>query len=89
MYKKGFGDVTEGDGEFSDHLQHVMVSYVTNSVCSSLYANARYTITSAMMCAGDLSNGGEDSCFGDSGGPLYDKNKDKLVGISSWGHKRT
>jgi secreted trypsin-like serine protease len=24
-----------------------------------------------MLCAGDLSNGGEDSCQGDSGGPLF------------------
>ena len=60
-----------------------MVPYVTNSGCNIQYGGG---ITSAMMCAGDLSDGGEDSCQGDSGGPLYDKNNDRLVGITSWGY---
>ena len=35
-----------------------------------------------MICAGKK---GKDSCIGDSGGPLYDKANDVLVGITSWG----
>lgn len=36
-----------------------------------------------MICAG-VNEGEKDSCKGDSGGPLIDKNR-KLVGIVSWG----
>ena len=40
-----------------------------------------------MLCAGDLVDGGEDSCHGDSGGPLFVADGDDWVqvGITSWG----
>ena len=34
------------------------------------------------MCARDT---GADACVGDSGGPLYDKRNNALVGVTSWG----
>ena len=50
------------------------------------YSNS--DITNNMICAGD-SNGGEDSCQGDSVGPLIMTNSDgeyELIGIVSWGY---
>jgi len=57
----------------------VKISYVTNEVCKKKYYGR---ITSAMMCAGGNSKG---SCNGDSGGPLYDKKSNTVVGVTSWG----
>ena len=38
-----------------------------------------------MICAGDR-DGGEDACYGDSGGPLFVP-PNTQVGITSWGYK--
>ena len=55
--------------------------------------NYEYTlsnITSNIICAGDLTDGGEDLCQGDSGGPLFISKSDSddtaiVYGIVSWG----
>jgi len=36
-----------------------------------------------MMCAADTD---QDSCSGDSGGPLFDSENKALVGVTSWGY---
>jgi secreted trypsin-like serine protease len=39
-----------------------------------------------MFCAGDMENGGVDTCLGDSGGPvIINDGPATLVGITSWG----
>lgn len=81
LWPVGFGRT--GSENNVDHLQSVKVPYVTNSRCDRLYGFR--DITSAMMCAGDVLEGGYDSCQGDSGGPLYDRQANKLVGVTSWG----
>lgn len=86
LWPIGLGTTVSGasdDGVLPDRVLDVQTKYVPNSTCRNKYFPLR--ITPAMMCSGDLTNGGEDACQGDSGGPLYDKENDVLVGISSWG----
>ncbi len=83
----GWGDL--GDGNYSDVLMEVQVDIVSNSECNAaFYHNGGYgydPITRNMLCAGAP---GKDSCFGDSGGPLFievGENVRCLAGVVSWG----
>ncbi|KAG5263246.1 hypothetical protein AALO_G00284200 [Alosa alosa] len=68
-------------------LQEVEVPVVSNSECSSAYASHNIGITSNMICAGLLGEGGKDSCQGDSGGPMVSKQGSVWVqaGVVSFG----
>ena len=55
-------------GPFPNVLHSVNVPIITNFQCGKMYTNTGYTITSQMVCAGDVENGGIGSCHGDSGG---------------------
>lgn len=91
----GWGD-TEGWGtsyRVSDpwNLRQVRVPIVSNKECSRAfrakdYDPPEYAIDSSMLCAG-LTEGGKDSCTGDSGGPLIIQEEGiwKLAGLVSWG----
>ncbi|XP_067218501.1 trypsin I-P1-like [Chanodichthys erythropterus] len=80
----GWGTLqSEGEWTF-DTLQEVMMPIVSNSDCDKAYGGG---ITSNMICAGLLNQGGKDSCQGDEGGPMVSK-KDSLwiqSGIVSFG----
>ncbi len=72
-------------------LRQVTVPAVSNEECKRAFAeegyiDTDYTIDSSMLCAGDI-NGGKDSCYGDSGGPLIvqDEGIWKVAGLVSWG----
>ena len=69
MTVSGWGQIAENRGP-SNTLQSVNVPGITNDRCNDLYQDTRYSITSNMLCAGDVENGRIDSCSGDSGG-LY------------------
>jgi len=68
-----------------EHLQHVTVPTITNDECKAAYGSS--SITGAMVCAGDVDDGGVDSCQGDSGGPMFVHRSGKYiqVGVVSWG----
>ena len=61
----GWGRLSYG-GSSPAVLHSVDVPYVTTAVCDVKYSNL--AITDTMMCAGNVANGGIDSCQGDSGG---------------------
>ncbi|RUS86907.1 hypothetical protein EGW08_005312 [Elysia chlorotica] len=66
-------------------LRKVVVPLVPEWLCRNVY-DPKY-INQLKLCAGDLTNGGVDTCRGDSGGPLMCK-RDNLYyayGIVSFG----
>ena len=63
MTVSGWGATSQG-GAQPTVLHSVDVPGITNARCSQHYTG----ITNAMLCAGDVTNGGIDSCQGDSGG---------------------
>lgn len=83
----GWGS-TESVPLYPEGLHEVDVPIVSDSACLST-VNVNGLIPEVMICAGDIANGGEDSCGGDSGGPMVvpDGAGGYLeVGIVSWGY---
>ena len=65
MSVSGWGRICSGC-TLAPALKVVDVPGVSNAVCRQRYGH----ITDQMLCAGELENGGIDSCQGDSGGKL-------------------
>ncbi|WP_300524804.1 serine protease [Alcanivorax sp.] len=81
----GWGDT--GNGNLSNVLREVQLDYIPQQRCRQL---SSLTITNFAVCAAELNpiNGNnQDSCFGDSGGPLFlDRDPQPwLVGLTSFG----
>ena len=62
----GWGTLSSG-GSAPSVLHKVAVPGITNDECKQSYGNS---ITSSMVCAGNVTDGGIDSCQGDSGGNI-------------------
>lgn len=79
----GWGQLSE-NGPASDQLRETTMPIVDHNTCNRAYNNE--IVKDAMICAGSP-NGERDSCYGDSGGPLFVKRKDVYVqsGIVSFG----
>ena len=85
VYVSGWGALTES-GSLPDRLHYISsLPIVPNEECDDKYGVG--SITSRMICAGEMSTGGKDSCQGDGGGPLTygSGTKATLVGVVSWG----
>uniref|UniRef100_A0A8C1WSI5 Zgc:123295 n=1 Tax=Cyprinus carpio TaxID=7962 RepID=A0A8C1WSI5_CYPCA len=82
----GWGKLQSGGTQLPDTLQEVMIPVVNNSACANAYKGIR-NITSNMICAGLLNQGGKDSCQGDSGGPMLSKKGSLWIqsGVVSFG----
>jgi secreted trypsin-like serine protease len=67
------------------YLREVEVPIVSDQDCSAAYPSELFV--DQMVCAGDMVDGGEDSCYGDSGGPLMVPEGDEWlqVGVVSTG----
>ena len=79
----GFGSLDEKGKIYPDIMQQVDIPYIASQPdCSDLWPGA--TILDAELCTLHPSpEGGLDSCYGDSGGPLLTKDNVQ-VGIVSW-----
>jgi len=77
----GFGDTTDGDGQYSDRLKELDLIFVDHDTCYD--QNFGKVDEESMMCTAGI-NDDEGDCSGDSGGPLIDANG-YSVGVVSWG----
>ena len=69
----GWGLTIPGDWESRPNsLRVVKVPGISNKVCKELYVEENITIYEYELCAGDIKEGGIDSCQLDSGGKLTD-----------------
>jgi secreted trypsin-like serine protease len=84
----GWGSTSEGGGQ-QRFLRKATVPFVSDTACGSAYRDAGFNfVNNAMICAGNLANGGVDTCQGDSGGPMVHADGAGgfvEVGIVSWG----
>jgi secreted trypsin-like serine protease len=87
----GYGTTTKTTGaqvgSTSNYLKGATVPIVSDSTCGSPSVYGSLFYSSSMVCAGNLA-GGDDACFGDSGGPLEAPGPGgifRLAGIVSWG----
>jgi trypsin len=67
----GFGVLEEGDVTMASQLQEAEVPYIPQETCQSWYKTEVVDEVS-MFCAG-YTNGGVDSCQGDSGSPILNE----------------
>jgi trypsin len=68
----GWGDtlgLPPGTPEYPEELREVQLPIVSDVDCAAAYGGD--FILPDMICAGNLQAGGVDSCYGDSGGPLF------------------
>ena len=84
----GWGQYEQGH---ADALRQVTLPFFPHARCQELYSSyssGASPVSDGMVCAG-YENGGKNSCFGDSGGPLMIRTAAapgwKQVGIVSWG----
>ncbi|CAL8117672.1 unnamed protein product [Orchesella dallaii] len=90
-YTAGWGGIST-IGPKSDELRHVCLPLLSHHDCTTKTVHYFKTrVNDFMICAGDIKNGGSDSCPGDSGGPLFveagEGDRHFLVGIASWSEK--
>jgi hypothetical protein len=71
--------------DFPTRLRQVHVPAVGDGPCQTAYGSRMFI--DSMFCAGDMVDGGEDSCSGDSGGPISRLVSGTWVqvGLVSWG----
>ncbi|XP_009975159.2 granzyme A [Tyto alba] len=79
----GWGQTHNRVRKFSDTLREVNITVINRQICNDKnHYRKNPFITDNMICAG-AKNGGKDSCFGDSGGPLRCNNV--MRGITAFG----
>ena len=79
----GWGVTSEDATSGSPVLREVEVPLLSLNSCNVDYAGL-FTLGETHLCAG-LEEGGKDSCFGDSGGPLFRKGTKVQLGTVSFG----
>lgn len=87
LWTVGFGHTTYPPhmsyNKYPNKLHHARLTYINNSRCESrLNELSPFRVEPDMICA---SSPVKSSCNGDSGGPLYDRVNDLIVGVVSFG----
>ena len=77
----GWGTISTKKASYPNDLREVDVPVVDDGTCRGAYGTSLHAPT--MVCAGAPNI---DSCYGDSGGPLFDYVSKTQVGIVSWGN---
>ena len=71
MTTSGWGSLQDSqDGPFPTNLRFVKVPGISNELCNEMYSKGNRSISPDEVCAGEILEGGIDSCYGDSGGKL-------------------
>lgn len=86
----GWGLISEDDFFPSNQLQRADVVLYDRELCEASSNYGADSLSYGMICAGNIEQGGVDSCAGDSGGPLIyngvSPESDPIqLGIVSWG----
>jgi trypsin len=74
------GKGTQDDWSLPDHLRRVEVPAISSILCSTFFGGLK--IKDSEVC---MYEPGKGSCFGDSGGPLWDPDEGVQYGVVSWG----
>lgn len=76
---------TKAAKKFWDPLLNISIPIIDLEKCKEIMWNAhKGIVTENMLCAGYLDDRIDDSCTGDSGGPMVVNGK--LAGLTSWGY---
>ena len=78
IYISGWGHIRNG-GPLGTQLKYVSAQSITSKRCRQLLGRT----TKSLLCL--RSNQGTGVCVGDSGGPAYNRNANRLVGVISFG----
>eukprot|EP00557_Chaetoceros_sp_GSL56_P001955 CAMPEP_0176493314 /NCGR_PEP_ID=MMETSP0200_2-20121128/9485_1 /TAXON_ID=947934 /ORGANISM="Chaetoceros sp., Strain GSL56" /LENGTH=639 /DNA_ID=CAMNT_0017890973 /DNA_START=57 /DNA_END=1976 /DNA_ORIENTATION=- len=84
LWAAGMGIVDTVTNTIPSRLQEVQLEYISDDVCRQESTIDNW-IGDATLCTRHPAETG-GICNGDSGGPLYDKENQVLVGITSYGH---
>jgi len=82
----GWGDTEDPETDYSSTLQSVNLNYITSHDCNEKW----WGVDEKQVCAEGIEES-QDTCHGDSGGPLYFTNEagEKVVfGLTSYGAQR-
>lgn len=80
----GMGALNPAGTQYGYQLRQTVVKAMSHKVCNSRYGG--WMNGKTMLCAANFQGARSDSCYGDSGGPLFTPWKNpSLVGIVSFG----
>ena len=82
LHAIGLGVTNVAYGQKASFLQEIELLYVPEDQCQEEFKPIK--LQPSTLCCHHPDQSG-DSCVGDSGGPLYDRENNVLVGLTSYG----